>query len=1192
MKKTSLIPIMFFLILFGAESIAQVLSPVWSYQLQPNSTRMEYGASPAIKDLGPLVNNEGGEPDNYMEVVTGSDEYNNLFPELNSYAYGIWRCFDAHGNLEWAVDTKSDEARTSVALADINYDLSTELAAGTTSGWCIEVMNKFGSWTPGVSDAAWTFPYEPQRNGSFMWHSSPAIGELITGVNHEGLEIIAGNNPLMSIWAFDGDNSDGIDDGITVDLSSWGYPGPTGTEGVDWDVLWVFQTGGSIISSPAAGDIDGDGSSEIICGSQDSLMYCLNGATGALKWSYKTGGMITGSAGLADFDNNGKLEIVFGSQDGLVYFIMGDLNGDGIINPSEVTSFTTGGPVYSSPAIADVNNDGNLEVIIGSDDFKLYCFSYSPATNSVSDEWSYLTGNIIHSSPAIANSGRSTLTIYSGSSDSVLYVLNGNGSLITAHPVNGQVVTSPSVADIDGDQKLEIAFTTWGDPDKFMVLRDQGSNVTAFSAPWPMFRHDARHTGLYNWVPPTLAEDVGVTDILEPKGSVLQGTVIHPRSIVHNFGDNTALNFTVTFEIRNESNVLIYTSVQTVTSLASHNSLEVSFTTLTADPGHFHTRSYVNLTGDQDDDDNVKNGSYLVVQSQWTMDFETDGAGFDVSLLPNGWEWGIPSSGPNAAHSGSKLWATNLSGDYGNSANWILSSQIFVARQTNPILSFWHWYNMEDNRDGGNLKVSADGINWTLIFPVGGYPGIATWDNVGIHDEPCYNGLSGGWQMTSFILPVLNGQQFSLSWCLGSDNMVTRPGWYIDDVMGFGFQPAVIASSSATPVLCHGGTSVVTVTATGGTPPLTGTGTFIVTAGTYTYTVTDAAGITGLTTIAVSEPDLLTVMASSSPTPCTGVTSTISAAPAGGTPPYLFLWSNGSTNQSISLALPGTYSVTTTDNNGCFANTGIITIQQPPTSITVAPSANPVSQGTIVIFTTTVANGGVTQSYQWKVNGINAGTNNPVYSYAPANGDAVSCVLTTSDGCIATSSVVVMVINGVPATIALQNITVFNGRTKCYSATQTITVAGSGTTFIVQAGGEATMIAGQNILYLPGTTVAPGGHMHGEISTDGQYCGAKSASFASTGEEESSNTPFLENIFFRIYPNPTTGNFTLEQTGGNGNGKVTVEIFNTMGERILSADLSGERKHEFMSEAMPAGFYLVRVAATGYTETFKLVKSR
>jgi hypothetical protein len=1094
------------------------------------------------------------------------------------------------GNLEWAVDTKSDEAKSSVAVADMDYDLNYEIAGGTTSGWCIEVFDKTGSWTPGVSDAAWTFPYEPQRNGSFMWHSSPAIGELMTGPNHEGLEVIAGNNPLMSIWAFDGNNSDGIDDGQTTDLTSWGFPGPTGTEGVDWDVLWVFQTNGSIIASPAVGDVDGDGLNEVVCGSKDSLLYCLNGQTGALKWSYHTGAMITSSAGLADFDNNGKLEVVVGSQDSSVYFIKGDLNNDGIINPSEVTSFHTGGAVMSSPAIADVDGNGTLDVIIGSDDFKIYCLGYSPATNSVSSNWSYLTGNVVQSSPAIANSGRPMLTIYAGSADSVLYVLNGDGSLITSYPANGQIVTSPSVADIDGDHKLEIAFTTWGDPDKFMVLRDSASNVTAFASPWPMFRHDARHTGLYNWTPPTFADDVGVSEILDPLGSMMQGTVITPKAKVHNYGDDLASNFPVTFEIRNDSNNLIYTSTQTVGALAPDSSVVVSFPTLIATAGHFHTKAYTTLTGDGDEDDNVRFGVYQVIQSQWVQDFESDGGGCNPDGWPNGWEWGVPGSGPATAHSGTRVWATNLNGNYADSVLWQLTSTNFIAQQNHPVLSFWHWFNIEDNRDGGNLKISFDGLNWTRISPVGGYPGIATWNNAGIPDEPCFNGVSNGWELTSFILPVMNTQTFQLSWQLGTDNINNRPGWYLDDLMGYGFVPAVSVVASTTPVLCHGDLSTVTVEATSGTPPFTGTGIFDLPAGQYTFSVTDSNGIFGFTTISIPEPPLLDAHISVTPVPCIGGNSTLSANPTGGTPPYSYLWSNGSSDQAISNVSPGTYSVSVTDVNGCFANAGLLLTQQPPTSIAIAASSNPVASGTPVTFSSSVLNAGSSQFFQWKVNGANAGGNNPSFTYVPSNNDAVVCVMTTGDGCVATSNTVTMIVGGIPANINLQNITVLDGRDKCYDALQNIYVAGGGTTFTVQPGAVATMIAGLKIVYQPGTSVVSGGKMRGYITTNGEYCDAKSV-LISGSTEGMPGSPFSGDFsFFRIFPNPTSGNFTLEPKGDKSIGNINVYIFNLFGEKIISTEISGVDKHEFQFSEIPAGIYFVNVIAKDYQETIKLVK--
>ena len=40
------------------------------------------------------------------------------------------------------------------------------------------------------------------------------------------------------------------------------------------------------------------------------------------------------------------------------------------------------------------------------------------------------------------------------------------------------------------------------------------------------------------------------------------------------------------------------------------------------------------------------------------------------------WAWGKPTSGPGAAHSGSRVWATNLAGNYGDNENGDLISPV------------------------------------------------------------------------------------------------------------------------------------------------------------------------------------------------------------------------------------------------------------------------------------------------------------------------------------------------------------------------------------------------------------------------------------------------------------------------------------------------------------------------------------
>src|SRR6185436_5301468 len=71
-------------------------------------------------------------------------------------------------------------------------------------------------------------------------------------------------------------------------------------------------------------------------------------------------------------------------------------------------------------------------------------------------------------------------------------------------------------------------------------------------------------------------------------------------------------------------------------------------------------------------------------------------------------------------------------------------------------------------------------------------------------------------------------------------------------------QPAAALSASAAAfnVSCFGGANgSITVTATGGTEPYSGTGTFSsLTAGAYSYTVTDAHGCTSTTSVTLTQP--------------------------------------------------------------------------------------------------------------------------------------------------------------------------------------------------------------------------------------------------------------------------------------------------------------------------------------------------
>ncbi|NQZ34509.1 MAG: hypothetical protein HRT58_02550, partial [Crocinitomicaceae bacterium] len=152
------------------------------------------------------------------------------------------------------------------------------------------------------------------------------------------------------------------------------------------------------------------------------------------------------------------------------------------------------------------------------------------------------------------------------------------------------------------------------------------------------------------------------------------------------------------------------------------------------------------------------------------------------------------------------------------------------------------------------------------------------------------------------------------------------------------------SASSATSILCNGGTSIVTVSATGGTSPYSGTGNFTVSAGSHTYTVTDANGCTSVTTVIVDEPTQMVSSATSTSISCFGGSSTITVSATGGTAPY-----SGTGNFTVSA---GTYSYSVSDANGC-TNTVTITVSEPTQLMASATSTQILCNGETTDITVT-----------------------------------------------------------------------------------------------------------------------------------------------------------------------------------------------------------------------------------------------
>ncbi len=229
-------------------------------------------------------------------------------------------------------------------------------------------------------------------------------------------------------------DADPFDDGIDE-----GNPDDPGAQ---YDVIWEYNSGTYIESAPAVKN------DFVYYGCNNDRIYCLNIADGSLVWYYTTGADIKASPALND-------DLLFvGSKDDKMYCLDADPSDgidEGIQDPTGsdydlVWTFTTGGDLYSSAAIAE------NKIYFGSFDKNVYCLN----SNDGSLEWQYDLGLRVESSPGIVE-GFLYITGSSSSTADTIYCFGG-----TNDPPGQPNISGPEEAVVD----IDVSFTiSTNDPD-------------------------------------------------------------------------------------------------------------------------------------------------------------------------------------------------------------------------------------------------------------------------------------------------------------------------------------------------------------------------------------------------------------------------------------------------------------------------------------------------------------------------------------------------------------------------------------------------------------------------------------------------------------------------------------------------------------------------------------------------------
>jgi hypothetical protein len=226
---------------------------------------------------------------------------------------------------------------------------------------------------------------------------------------------------------------------------------------------------------------------------------------------------------------------------------------------------------------------------------------------------------------------------------------------------------------------------------------------------------------------------------------------------------------------------------------------------------------------------------------------------------------------------------------------------------------------------------------------------------------------------------------------------------------------ALVTNTAVSNVLCNGGnTGSATVTTTGGTSPYTylaSNGATVstlsnLTAGAYTYTVTDNNGCAKTQALTITEPDILGTGLGIWAVSCNGLNDgQLSITGIQGTAPYTYSWSTGATTSTITNLSPGVYTVTVTDANGCVKISTKTITEPPPVTVTITASSSSICSGSSSTLTASASGGlmGSTYTYSWV-----AGPTASVSVVSPTTTTVYTVNVADDNSCVKSSTIAIV----------------------------------------------------------------------------------------------------------------------------------------------------------------------------------------